>query len=88
MAGRFLVGWCVGHAQVSADDVDDGLPMVGVVACEAFQGVQGGEADGGFVRAELVGGRGVQGGDPSFGRVVVAQRGGDLLVALPTECQH
>src|SRR6266567_2159599 len=48
----------VGHAQVGAEDVDAGLPLVGPVVGEAGHSVNAGEADGGGVVAKLFGGCG------------------------------
>jgi len=53
----------VGHAQVGADDVDDGLTVLGVVLGEVFKGVQGAEPDRGLLVAELLDGPGVAVGD-------------------------
>jgi hypothetical protein len=61
-------GWCaghgVGHPQVRAPQVDDGLALRRVVLGEAFECVQPGEAHRRLARPELVGGLGVQVGDP------------------------
>ena len=61
------------HAQVGADDVDDGLAVCGVVLGEPFQCVQAAEPDRGLVAAELLDRLGVQLGDAPLGRVTVAQ---------------
>jgi hypothetical protein len=53
----------VGHAQVGADHVDNGLAVVGVVLGEVLKGVQGPEPDRGLLVAELLDGLGVAVGD-------------------------
>jgi hypothetical protein len=53
----------VGHAQVSADHVDDGLTVLGVVLAEVVKGVHGAEPDRGLLVAELLDGPGVAVGD-------------------------
>ena len=76
------------HAQVGADDVDDGLAVFRSVLSEPFQCVQAAEPDRGLITAELLDRLGVQLGDPPLGRVTVGQIGGDLLVMLAAEGEH
>jgi hypothetical protein len=53
----------VGHAQVGAEHVDDGLTVFRVVLSQALKGVQGAEPDRGLLVAELLDGLCVQLGD-------------------------
>ena len=85
---RSRSGWGVGHLEVGADDVDDGLPLTRVVLGEPFQGVEPGQPDRGLVAAELVGGLGVQLGHPPLGGVGDRVHGADLGGPLPPERQQ
>ena len=81
--GLRVAGWRRGgerHAQVGADDVDDGLAVCRVVLSEPFECVQAAGPDQGLVAAELLNRRGVELGDVRLGRVKVAQNDRDLLV--------
>ncbi|WP_199745507.1 hypothetical protein [Amycolatopsis sp. WAC 04182] len=86
LVGVGVVGWWfgefVGHAEVGAQDVDDGLPLVLVVLGEAFERVKAAEPDGGLVGAELLDGLGVQLGDPARGGIGAGGVGDPLLVRL------
>src|SRR5215468_5635540 len=75
------------HAQVGADDVDDGLAVCRVVLSEPFECVQAAGPDQGLVAAELFNRLGVELGDARPGRVKVAQNDRDLLVA-PAEGEN
>ena len=89
--GLRLAGWRRGgerHAQVGADDVDDGLAVCRVVLSEPFECVQAAEPDRGLVAAELLNRLGVELGDAPLGRVKVAQNCRDLLVVLAAEGKH
>ena len=81
----------VGHAQVGADDVDDGLTVLGVVLGEVLKGVQGAEPDRGLLVAELLDGPGVAVGDLALLaelELVAAGRRGlpDLVAGQPATC--
>ena len=75
------------HAQVSANDVDDGLAVCRVVLSEQFECIQAAGPDRGLVAAELLNRRGVELGDAPLGRVKVAQNDRDLLV-VAAEGEH
>ena len=77
-----------GHAQVSADNVDDGLALRLVILGKAFEGVQAAEPDRCFIVAELLDGFGIQLGDAPLGGVMVSLGCGDLLMVLPPEREH
>jgi hypothetical protein len=53
----------VGHAEVGADDVDNGLTVLRVVLGEVVKGVQSAEPDRGLLVAKLLDGPGVAVGD-------------------------
>jgi hypothetical protein len=53
----------VGHAQVGAEHVDDGLTVLEVVLGEVLKGVQGAEPDRGLLVAKLLDSPGVAVGD-------------------------
>jgi hypothetical protein len=86
---QFGLSWGgVGHAQVGADDVDDGLTVLGVVLGEVLKGVQGTEPDEGLLVAELLHGLGVAVGDLALAgerELLLVVRGGlrDLAAGLP-----
>jgi hypothetical protein len=64
LCARLVPGWeGIGHAQVRADDIDDGLTVLGVVLGEVLKGVQGAEPDRGLLVAELLDGPGIAVGD-------------------------
>jgi hypothetical protein len=74
LCDRLKTSWeGVGHAQVGADHVHDGLTMLGVVLGKAFKGVQGAEPDRGFLVAKLLHGLGVQLGDAPLPGVHLVQ---------------
>jgi len=88
--GLRVAGWRRGgerHAQVGADDVDDGLAVCRVVLSEPFECVQAAGPDQGLVAAELLNRLGVELGDAPLGRVKVAQNYRDLLV-VSAEGEH
>jgi hypothetical protein len=53
----------IGHAQIGAEHVDDGLALLGVVLGEALKGVQSTESDWSPVVAKLLAGLGEELGD-------------------------
>jgi hypothetical protein len=75
--------WGEWHAQVGAQHVNDGLPLIVVVVmCDAFEGVQAAETDSGVRVAELLDGLREQlGGSPMRG-VFLSGRLGVFGVAL------
>ena len=82
--GRGLFArWRVWHAQVGADYIHNGLAVLDGAVCQSLQGVQGCQPYRGLGGAKLVGGLGVQLGDPSLGGVAVGVHQGQLGVALP-----
>lgn len=46
LVGGWVAGHRVGRAQVGVQRVDDGLPLLGVVLGETFEGVEAAETDG------------------------------------------
>src|SRR6185295_17834143 len=87
-AGFWLSGWRRGgerHAQVGADDVDDGLAVCRVVLSEPFKRVQTVTPDRGLVAAELLDRRGIWLGDAPPGRAGFAQHGRGSSVVLAAE---
>jgi hypothetical protein len=73
----------VGHAEIGAEDVHDGLTQSGVVVGvlrEPFQCVQPAEPDRSLVRPELIYRFAVQIGDPSGGGIPLVGLGHSLLV--------
>lgn len=72
------------HSQVAAQHVDDGLPVLRVALREALQSVQTRQPDHGLIAAQLVGGLGVQVGDPPLDSVRVGRR---LRVGLLCEVE-
>jgi len=81
LARRLIIRWGVGHPEVSADHVDDGLSLGRVVLCQAFQRVQTAEPDRGLLGAELIDRAGVELGDALFGGVSLGGCG-DLALVL------
>lgn len=72
----------VGHAEVRADDVDDGLTLVGIVLGEAFEGVKTAQAHGCFFGTKLIDGFGIEVGDPALGRIQFRDCGKAFLVEV------
>jgi hypothetical protein len=74
------------HAEVGADNINDGLAMLDVILGEPFQGVQPAESYGGLVVAELFDGLAVQIGDPAFDGVVSVVPCDSFSVSLDAFC--
>src|SRR5881398_2270743 len=72
----------VGHAEVGADDIQDGLSLFGVRLSEPFKRVESAETNGSSVRAELIDSFDVELGDTTFVVVVVAGVCEALLMSM------
>jgi len=81
LARGLIIRGGVGHSEIGADHIDDGLPLVRVLLRQPFQRVQPAEPHRGLLPAELIDRTGVQLGDALLGGVSLGGCG-DLALVL------